>query len=98
MAWRRWIYFNQTPENIILVVSDVVMPKMGGMTLYRTLQEQQPDVKILFITGHPLEVENQTLLERGTVHWLQKPFSVREFNQAVRTLLDKEKKPGLSLA
>ena len=86
--------FDQTSEAIILVISDVVMPQMGGMTLYRSLRERQPGVKILFITGHPMEVENQTLLEKGTVHWLQKPFSVREFNQAVRTLLENEKKPG----
>ena len=85
--------FAQTTESIILIVSDVVMPQMGGMTLYRTLRERQPNLKILFITGHPMEVENQTQLEKGTVHWLQKPFSVREFNQAVRTLLQDEKKP-----
>ena len=90
--------FAQTTESIILIVSDVVMPQMGGMTLYRTLRERQPNLKILFITGHPMEVENQTQLEKGTVHWLQKPFSVREFNQAVRTLLQDEKKPDRSPA
>jgi CheY-like chemotaxis protein len=38
---------------IALVVSDVVMPKMGGVALYRALQERWPEIRMLFITGHP---------------------------------------------
>jgi signal transduction histidine kinase len=73
--------------HIVLVISDLVMPQMGGVALYRALQKRWPQVKILFVTGHPLEGENQILLESGEIAWLQKPFSVREFNQAVRDLL-----------
>jgi CheY-like chemotaxis protein len=81
----------ETQADISLVVSDVVMPEMGGVDLYRILQKQWPNIKILFITGHPLEGENQALLERGDVHWLQKPFSVREFSRAVASLMGDEK-------
>jgi CheY-like chemotaxis protein len=42
---------------------------------------------MLFITGHPLDGENQELLEKGSVSWLQKPFSANSFNQAVFSLL-----------
>ena len=66
------------------------MPHMGGMALHRTLQERWPNIKLLFVTGHPMENENQALLEKGNVHWLQKPFSIREFNQAVSALADGE--------
>jgi PAS domain S-box-containing protein len=72
---------------IVLVISDLVMPQMGGVALYHALQKRWPQVKVLFVTGHPLEGENQVLLESGEISWLQKPFSVREFNQAVRDLL-----------
>ena len=82
---------DDTQESISLVVSDVVMPEMGGVDLYRVLQERWPHIKILFVTGHPLEGENQSLLERGDVHWLQKPFSVREFSYAVNSLMGDEK-------
>lgn len=81
---------DEAQEEISLVVSDVVMPEMGGVDLYRKLQEQWPNIKILFITGHPIEGENQALLERGDVHWLQKPFSVREFSRAVASLMGDE--------
>jgi DNA-binding response OmpR family regulator len=60
---------------------------MGGPALYHRLQERLPGVKVLFVTGHPLDAENQALLEKGRVHWLQKPFSVREFALTLRELL-----------
>ena len=76
---------HKTP--ISLVVSDLVMPQMGGLALYRTIQDRWPGIKMLFVTGHPLEGENQALLEKGEVKWLQKPFSVNEFSQIVKSLL-----------
>ena len=80
--------FERSNTMISLVVSDVVMPHMDGLALYKALQERAPDMKILFVTGHPLEGENQALLEGGDVHWLQKPFSAREFTRAVQNLLE----------
>ncbi|MGW8249909.1 MAG: response regulator, partial [Anaerolineales bacterium] len=80
--------YEQTGVPITLVVSDVVMPQMDGVRLYRALMERSPDMKVLFVTGHPLEGENQALLERGDVHWLQKPFSAREFTRMVQNLMD----------
>jgi CheY-like chemotaxis protein len=64
------------------------MPQMDGVKLYRALMERTPEMKMLFVTGHPLEGENQALLERGDVHWLQKPFSAREFTRMVQNLMD----------
>jgi CheY-like chemotaxis protein len=64
-----------------------VMPEMGGMALYKALHEQNPDVKVLIITGHPLEENSQAMLEKGNVHWVQKPFSAKEFGQAMQMLL-----------
>jgi len=61
---------------------------MGGLELYTTLRDQYQDIKMLFITGHPMDDKNQELLEKGVVHWLQKPFTVSEFSQAVQELLD----------
>lgn len=82
--------YQQHWENIALVVSDIVMPKMGGVELYYALKEKWPDVKILFVTGHPLSEQDQQLLERGEVRWLQKPYSIQTFNEAIQQLLDEE--------
>jgi PAS domain S-box-containing protein len=82
--------FEQSSDSIDLVVCDVVMPEMGGVALYNALREQYPHVKMLFITGHPLQEENQALLEKGSVHWMQKPFSVPDFSQVVQELLEED--------
>lgn len=73
---------------IDLIVSDVVMPQMGGVALYREVRNRWPQIKFLFITGHPMGGEYQDLLEKGKVLWLQKPFSAQSFNQSVHSLLE----------
>jgi len=79
--------YKQMGSVITMVVTDLVMPEMGGMALYKALNEQNPDVKVLIITGHPLEENSQAMLEKGNVHWVQKPFSAKEFGQAMQMLL-----------
>jgi signal transduction histidine kinase/CheY-like chemotaxis protein len=80
--------YEQEGETIALVISDMVMPEMGGVELYQTLVGQRPEVKMLFITGHPVIEDDQSMLESGNVHWLQKPFSVGVFSEAVSSFLD----------
>lgn len=79
--------YDQSVQPVLLVISDIVMPEMGGIELYRQIHQKHPETKILFITGHPLNEHDQIKLEEGSIHWLQKPFSVREFNQAIQNLL-----------
>ena len=74
-------------SQIDLVVSDMVMPIMGGVTLYQKLTQRWPEIKMLFITGHPEKEGDRALLESGNVHWLQKPFSVGVFNETIYNLL-----------
>jgi CheY-like chemotaxis protein len=74
-------------KKIDLIISDVVMPQMGGVALYKAIQERWPEKKILLVTGHPLDSQNQGMLEKGKIAWLQKPFSAQSFNQTVFNLL-----------
>jgi signal transduction histidine kinase len=80
-------FYDQLAQHFDLVVSDVVMPGMGGLMLYSVLREREPNLRMLFITGHPMELENQTLLEESRLNWLQKPFSMQDFIGAIRLAL-----------
>ncbi len=73
--------------DIVLMVSDVVMPQMGGFDLYEKVHERWPQIQVLFITGHPLDDQNQQILQQGKVHWLQKPFTIQEFNHFLIDLM-----------
>jgi hypothetical protein len=41
----------------------------------------------MFVTGHPMGVDRQSLLEEKQITWLQKPFSVPEFFFKVEEIL-----------
>jgi CheY-like chemotaxis protein len=75
--------FDSAGEDISIVVSNIVMPQMGGFALYQSLRVRNRDVKMLFVTDHPLEGESQNMLGKGEAHWLQKLFSANEFITAV---------------
>lgn len=66
------IYEND--PSIDLVLSDLVMPEMGGVALYGILKEKYPDVRMVIMTGYPLAEKGKDLLEQGIVAWLQKPL------------------------
>jgi PAS domain S-box-containing protein len=68
-----------------LVITDVVMPEIGGRELLRRLQETLGDVRGVAITGYPLEDQDvEALRETGFVDVIRKPFEVEELARAVR--------------
>lgn len=76
---------------IALVVTDMIMPKMSGSELYAQLKAIDRNVKVVIITGYPLEENGQKLLSQGIVAWVQKPFSVERLAEAIHRAL---KSPG----
>lgn len=75
------------PE-VNLVISDVLMPELGGREFARQLQRDYPDMPILFISGYT----NQELANEGgnldaTATFLAKPFSSQQLLEAVNALL-----------
>ena len=62
--------------DVALVLSDMVMPSMGGTKLLERMAEIDPHVRVVMMTGYPLEESGQELLGQGVVAWLQKPFDV----------------------
>ena len=74
---------------VALLVTDVVMPRMGGKELARRLQEISPKVRVLYASGYTTNViSHHGILEAG-VDYLQKPFSSFEFLTKVREILDR---------
>lgn len=72
---------------IALVISDVVMPRIGGMELFRELRKLDANVRALLVTGYPLGKDTRALLEAGKAGWIQKPFDSRTLGARIRLLL-----------
>jgi PAS domain S-box-containing protein len=74
-----------TPQ-ISLLVTDVVMPRMGGRELAERLREQSPGLRILFVSGYTDGALRDA--DDPATAFLPKPFMSDELADAVRGLLD----------
>jgi len=70
-------------EEIALVLADMVMPQMGGVELFQKLRVQNPAVRLVVMTGYPLEEQSQQLLAQGIVDWIPKPLDLAGLAQVV---------------
>ena len=58
-----------------LVVSDVVMPEMDGPTLLKELRKDNPDIKIIFVSGYAEDAFEKSLPDSRQFAW-PKPFTL----------------------
>jgi CheY-like chemotaxis protein len=73
-----------------LVITDVVMPHMGGKVMAEWLKATYPDIKILFTSGYNDEfVAPNGTIEAG-IDFLAKPYTPATLTRKVRTMLDNE--------
>jgi len=73
---------------IDLVISDIIMPQLGGQEMVARLQKRTPDVKVLFTSGYTDDaLVNHGVLDRR-VAFLEKPFSPKQLAIKVREVLD----------
>lgn len=78
---------NKTDKTIDLVISDVVMPGIDGPTLIRMLRENKPELKVIFISGYAEDTYRDELDEENGVHFLPKPFSLKDLATKVKEVL-----------
>jgi PAS domain S-box-containing protein len=78
----------QHGADIALILSDVVMPGMSGITLVHNIREQGIQVPVVMVTGHPLKETLENLRGRGISDWLSKPPSLEQLAEAVARALE----------
>ncbi|MFZ5918982.1 MAG: PAS domain S-box protein [Chloroflexota bacterium] len=77
----------QQREQIDLVLSDVVMPGMGGIALFRALRQRGHQVPLILLTGHAMARELDALREQGLAAWLTKPPRLERLAQEIDSAL-----------
>jgi two-component system cell cycle sensor histidine kinase/response regulator CckA len=79
--------FRGAPDAIQLVLTDVMMPKMGGIELARRVSRLRPDIRIVFMSGYSDDPVVRTI-ERSSSIFLPKPFTASLLMDKVRNTLD----------
>jgi PAS domain S-box-containing protein len=82
------LYMEHTGTPVALVVTDVVMPGLGGRELVGRLKSMSPSLRVLFVSGYTEEgVRKQGVLQPGT-EFLEKPFTPDKLLRKIREILD----------
>jgi signal transduction histidine kinase len=72
---------------IDLVITDVVMPGMGGRELVKQLAQTRPETKVLYLSGYTEDaIVSEGTIESGAA-FLQKPFTLQNLSRKVREVL-----------
>lgn len=82
-----------SPESKIdLLVTDVVMPVMDGVELVRQVHLMLPDLAIIYISGYAEDSFRQKVGEENNIHFLPKPFSLKELARKVKDVMPEHSK------
>lgn len=79
---------SQELDRLDLLLTDMVMPGMGGRALAQHLMTIKPELRILFMSGFTDDVGILAGHEQGTSGFLQKPFTPELLARTVRRILD----------
>jgi len=81
--------FKSKPDQFDLVITDMTMPQMTGVTLYEKLMEIRPDIPVILCTGHSSLIDEEKAKRLGVAGYVMKPASMSTIAKAIRKVLDK---------
>ena len=71
-----------------ILVTDITMPKIGGMELSEKILEKSPEIKIILCSGYNEDVTLQNGMAERNIPFLAKPFNTLELCEMIRDLMD----------
>ncbi|HYC33777.1 MAG TPA: PAS domain S-box protein [Gemmatimonadales bacterium] len=90
-------HVGERPSKIDLVISDVVMPELGGRELGQRLARLQPELPVLYMSGYT----GDDVIQRGLLDpdapFQQKPFTPEGLARKVREMLDARRSGAVAL-
>lgn len=81
-------YVKNKGSNISLVITDVIMPGMGGKELAENIEKIQPNLKVLFTSGYTDQKIVQSGKLNNDINFLHKPYSIHELSKKIRELIE----------
>ncbi len=79
--------YEQHRDRILLVLSDLTMPRMGGNELFSRLRTMDPDCRVILSSGYSAEDAIQQFSGKGLAGFIQKPYTAEALNEEVSRIL-----------
>ena len=76
--------FRENKDDIKLVLMDMTMPRMNGMEAFSRMQEIDPEVRVIIVSGHSAESTSSEMMKLGIRKVLQKPVRLSVLSDAIR--------------
>ncbi|HEX7999281.1 MAG TPA: response regulator transcription factor [Pyrinomonadaceae bacterium] len=86
---------NDHPDAIVL---DLMLPKMDGLAVCKELRQKAPYIPILMLTAKDDVVDKVLGLEMGADDYITKPFSLRELEARIKSVLRRSRTGGIAEA
>jgi DNA-binding response OmpR family regulator len=82
--------FKEDPNGFDLIITDIVMPKLSGMSLISIIKKKSPNTPIIAITGWG-EYPEALALESQADKVFSKPFELSELDKTINELISSKK-------
>jgi DNA-binding NtrC family response regulator len=70
-------------ESFDAVLLDLMMPEMGGIEALQIMRKKQPDVQVIFVTGHPSVSKGVEAMKLGAMDFIPKPVDMNELTEKI---------------
>jgi len=82
-------YYTSHADEIDLVIVDMIMPRMGGRDCFLALKALNPSIRAILSSGYGFNVAAQEMIEAGMLSFVQKPYDLLEFSEAITSALNR---------
>jgi PAS domain S-box-containing protein len=79
---------SQEAQKVHLVLTDIVMPRMGGKELHEAVLRVAPSTRFLFSSGYSENVVHEGFIKKEGVDFIAKPYGIDALARKVREVLD----------
>jgi DNA-binding NtrC family response regulator len=71
-------------ESFDAVLLDLMMPEMGGIEALQIMRKKQPEIQVIFVTGHPSVSKGVEAMKLGATDFIPKPVDMNELTEKIK--------------
>jgi len=71
-------------ESYDAVLLDLMMPEMGGIEALQIMRKKQPEIQVIFVTGHPSVSKGVEAMKLGAMDFIPKPVDMSELTEKIQ--------------